>query len=51
MRDSVGKYIQGREQNTQMITSEAYAPYFSKVKVDGKEAYETKGTWELKTIS
>ena len=48
MRDSVGKYIQGREQNTQMITSEAYAPYFSKVKLDNKDAYETKGAWELK---
>lgn len=48
MRDSVGKYIQGREPNTQMITSEAYAPYFSKINLDSKDAYETKGTWELK---
>ncbi|GAA3751502.1 DUF4837 family protein [Flavobacterium ginsengisoli] len=48
MRDSVGKYIQGREPNTQMITSEAYAPYFSKVTLDNKDAFETKGTWELK---
>ncbi|MBW1658012.1 DUF4837 family protein [Flavobacterium quisquiliarum] len=48
MRDSVGRYIKGREPNTPMITSEAYAPYFSKVTLDGKEAFETKGTWELK---
>ncbi|QLC66881.1 DUF4837 family protein [Flavobacterium sp. LPB0248] len=48
MRDSIGKYIQGREPNTQMITSEAYAPYFSKITLDNKTAFETKGTWELK---
>ncbi|WP_347051341.1 DUF4837 family protein [Flavobacterium olei] len=48
MRDSVGKYIQGRELNTQMITSEAYAPYFSKTMIDNKNVFETKGTWELK---
>jgi len=48
MRDSVGSYIKGREPNTRMITSEAYAPYFSKVILDNKDAFETKGTWELK---
>lgn len=48
MRDSIGKYIQGRELNTQMITSEAYAPYFSKTMIDNKNVFETKGTWELK---
>jgi len=48
MRDSVGSYIKGREPNTRMITSEAYAPYFSKVTLDNKDAFETKGTWELK---
>jgi len=48
MRDSVGSYIKGREPNTRMITSEAYAPYFSKVVLDNKDAFETKGTWELK---
>jgi hypothetical protein len=31
-----------------MITEEAYSPYFSKVILAGKEAYETKGTWEMK---
>jgi hypothetical protein len=49
MRDSVGDlYISGTEPKTSMITEEAYAPYFSKISLDGKVAYETKGTWELK---
>jgi len=48
MRDSIGRYIKGREPNTPMITGEAYAPYFSNALLDGKDAYETKGTWELK---
>ena len=49
MRDSIGAlYIHGKEARTDMITEEAYAPYFFKVKLDGRVAYETKGTWELK---
>jgi hypothetical protein len=49
MRDSIGSlYIHGKEPNTNMITEEAYAPYFFKIKFDGKVAFETKGTWELK---
>jgi hypothetical protein len=49
MRDSIGKlYIHGKEPDTDMRTEEAYSPYFFKIKIDGKEAYETKGTWELK---
>lgn len=49
MRDSIGKlYIQGTEPDSGMITEEGYSPYFSKIKLDGKETYETKGTWELK---
>ena len=48
MRDSIGLYIKGREPNTQMITGEAYAPYFSTISLDGKKTFETKGTWELK---
>ena len=49
MRDSIGKlYIHGKELNTDMITEEAYAPYFSNIVLDYKKAYETKGTWELK---
>nr|WP_294926938.1 DUF4837 family protein [uncultured Flavobacterium sp.] len=48
MRDSVGLYIKGREKNTQMITGEDYAPYFSITTLNGRKAFETKGTWELK---
>jgi hypothetical protein len=49
MRDSIGNlYISGTEPNTNMITEEAYAPYLSKITLDGKDTYETKGTWELK---
>jgi len=48
MRDSIGLYIKGREPNTQMITGEAYAPYFSTISLDDKKTFETKGTWELK---
>lgn len=48
-RDSIGAlYIHGRELDTDMITEEAYAPYFFKIKLDGKLAYEIKGTWELR---
>lgn len=49
MRDSIGNlYIRGTEPDSQMITEEGYAPYLSKLKLDNKEAFETKGTWELK---
>lgn len=49
MRDSIGTlYISGKAKNTPMITEEGYAPYLFNIKLDGKETYETKGTWELK---
>ncbi|HJR99832.1 MAG TPA: DUF4837 family protein [Flavobacterium sp.] len=49
MRDSIGKlYIHGKELNTDMITEEAYSPYFSNTVLNYKKTYETKGTWELK---
>lgn len=49
MRDAIGgKYIKGKENNSSMITEESYAPYFDTTVIDGKRAYETKGTWELK---
>lgn len=48
-RDSIGAlYIHGKEPGTDMITEEAYSPYFFKIKLDGRVTYETKGTWELK---
>jgi hypothetical protein len=49
MRDSIGKaHIPGPLEGSYMITEEAYAPYLFNSKVDGKFAYETKGTWEVK---
>jgi len=49
MRDSIGDlYIRGTELDSHMITEEGYAPYLIKTKINGKPAFETKGTWELK---
>jgi hypothetical protein len=48
MRDSIGDlYIHGRMPASRMITEEAYAPYLLQTKIEGRKAYETKGTWEL----
>jgi hypothetical protein len=48
-RDSIGNlYIRGTSRNTQMVTEDSYAPYLFHININGKEAYETKGTWELK---
>ena len=49
MRDSIGHlYIHGKEPDTDMVTEEAYAPYFFKLKINGLPTYEMKGTWALK---
>lgn len=49
MRDSIGQtYIPGPTEGTYMITEAAYAPYLFESQIDGKFAYETKGTWEVK---
>ena len=48
-RDSIGNlYIHGTSPNTQMVTEDSYAPYLFHINIKGKEAYETKGTWELR---
>jgi hypothetical protein len=48
-RDSIGNlYICGTEADSHMVTEEGYSPYLFKLKLDDKETYETKGTWELK---
>ena len=48
MRDSIGKkYIPGPIDGTPMITEAAYAPYLFESEIDGKFAWETKGTWEV----
>ena len=47
-RDSVGaKFVPGRNPNSHMITEKAYEPYINKVKLNGYESVETRGTWEL----
>ncbi len=49
IRDYVGgRYIHGKVNNTRMITEESYSPYFEKTVINGKLAFETKGTWEMK---
>lgn len=49
MRDSIGKeHIPGPVEGSYMITEEAYAPYLFETQIDGKFAYETRGTWEVK---
>ena len=49
LRDSVGKsFVPGRNKNSYMITEEAYEPYIKKTQVGGLNAFETRGTWELK---
>ena len=47
MRDSIGKYIQGTEPKTYMISETGYTPYFFKSTLDHRLAYETRGTWQL----
>lgn len=48
IRDSIGKkYVPGRLPNSYMITEKAYLPYFYKTKLDKKDTYLTKGTWEV----
>ena len=49
MRDSIGEqHVPGPNEGSYMITEEAYAPYLFESEIDGKFAYETKGTWEVK---
>lgn len=48
MRDSIGeRHIPGPVEGTHMITEAAYAPYLYESQIDGKFAYETRGTWEV----
>lgn len=48
-RDSIGRaYIHGSDYGTQMVSDEAYSPYFSRTTLAGNKCYETKGTWQMK---
>ncbi|CAM1361816.1 DUF4837 family protein [Tenacibaculum xiamenense] len=49
MRDAIGeKYIPGSKEGMYMITEAAYTPHTYEVKFNGKQAYETRGKWEVK---
>lgn len=48
MRDSIGGGYLPVEDDDRFITEDAYAPYLFKTEIDGRFAYETKGTWEVK---
>lgn len=48
MRDSIGGKHLPVEDDGRFITEEAYAPFLFTTEIDGKPAYETKGTWEVK---
>lgn len=49
VRDSIGKkYIPGSKEGMYMITEQAYTPFTYKATIDGKDAYETRGKWEVK---
>ena len=49
LRDSIGKeFIPGRVENSYMITEKEYLPYISYQTVNGFDAIETRGTWEVK---
>lgn len=48
IRDSVGsRYIHGAVPHTKMITERAFAPYLTETKFAEKQAFETRGNWEL----
>ena len=48
IRDSIGEaYVPGRLEGSYQITERAFRPYFYREIVDGKQAYLTKGTWEV----
>jgi hypothetical protein len=48
IRDSIGKaYVPGRLEGSYQITERAFRPYYYRAIVDGKQAYLTKGTWEV----
>ncbi|NND87988.1 MAG: DUF4837 family protein [Flavobacteriaceae bacterium] len=48
IRDSIGGSLMPVEDEGRFQTEEAYAPYLFTSEIDGKFAYETKGTWDVK---
>jgi hypothetical protein len=49
IQDSISAlYIKGSDSIATMYIDKSYPIYFLKTKIDGKKAYETRGTWRLK---
>ena len=48
IRDSIGGDAIQTDEGGRFITEEAYAPYLFQTEIDGRPAYEVKGTWEVK---
>lgn len=49
IHDSIGAlYIRGKELVSNQYIDKSYPLYLSNITIDGKSAYETKGTWRLK---
>ncbi len=47
-RNVIGsKYIPGQTEGSYMITEEAYTPHIFKIDLNGYEAFETRGKWEV----
>ncbi|CAL2080047.1 DUF4837 family protein [Tenacibaculum sp. 190524A02b] len=49
VRDTIGKkHIPGSKEGMYMITEQAYTPFTYATTMDNKNAYETRGKWEVK---
>ncbi len=49
VRDSIGAiYIHGSKKRSKMITETDFTPFFSKTIISEMQAYETKGTWNVR---
>lgn len=47
VRDSIGSKLLPVEDDDLFITERAYSPFLFNTTIDGKQAYETRGTWEV----
>jgi|SRR5690625_823427 len=47
VRDSIGSKLLPVEDDDLFITEKAYSPFLFNTTIDGKQAYETRGTWEV----
>ena len=49
IHDSIGAlYVKGKESNSSLYIDKSYPLYVQHISLDGKVAYEIKGTWRLK---